>query len=81
MLDANVSFGQAGAYIDLASGVGGFLLGFDANGDQISDATFELPDMAAGEIANLYAASEGPTISLVAQMTSGEILRIENIAP
>ena len=81
MLDANVSFGQAGEYIELTSGVGGFLLGLDANDDQVADATFELPDMAAGEIANLYAASEGPTISLVAQMTSGEILRIENIAP
>ncbi|HHH29017.1 MAG TPA: DUF4397 domain-containing protein [Polyangiaceae bacterium] len=81
MLDANVSYGQAGEYIDLTSGVGGYLLGFDANGDQISDATFELPDMAAGEISNLYAVSEGPTISLVAQMTSGEVLRIENIAP
>lgn len=81
MLDANVSFGQAGAPVDLTSGVGGFLLGFDANGDQISDATFELPDMAAGEIANLYAVSEGPTISLVTQMTSGEVLRLENIAP
>jgi hypothetical protein len=81
MLDANISFGQSGAPLELTSGMGGYLLGFDANGDEEPEGLFELPDMAAGEIANLYAVSDGPAISLAVQLTEGEVIHIENIAP
>lgn len=74
----NVGFGVAGEAADLPAGA--YAIGFDVDADAVPDLTFELPELAAGSIANLFAVNDG-SVFLLAQFADGTTARIDPIVP
>jgi hypothetical protein len=52
----NVDFGVAGDALDIPAGA--YTLGFDVDDDASPDVIFELPELAAGTIANVFAIND-----------------------
>lgn len=71
----DVDFGVAGGYLDLPAGA--YTLGFDVDNDATPDVVFELPALAAGTVANVFAVTEGSTVFLLAQLQDGTLARID----
>jgi hypothetical protein len=83
LLDQNISYGDVGELVSLATGAS-YVIGLDANGDDAAEAYFQLPDMPEGEVANLFATSQGPdTVSLFSLLSSGDVITVEgtSVAP
>lgn len=74
VLYADVDFGVAGGYLDLPAGT--YTIGFDVDNDATPDVVFDLPALAAGTVANVFAVSQGGSVFLVAQLQDGTIARI-----
>jgi hypothetical protein len=72
----DVAFGAAGEYIDLPAAA--YTLGFDVDNDASPDVVFELPELAAGTIANVYAVTDSAgALSLRPQLEDGTVVTIE----
>jgi hypothetical protein len=71
----NVGFGGAGTYLDLPAGA--LTLGFDVDDDAMPDLIFDVPALAAGTVANVFAVSDAMGVYLLAQMKDGSVVRID----
>ncbi|QQR90774.1 MAG: DUF4397 domain-containing protein [Myxococcales bacterium] len=71
----NVGFGIAGDYLDLPAGA--YTLGIDVDDDANPDLVFELPDLAGGSIANVFAVNDGTDVYLLAQLQDSTVARID----
>lgn len=75
-LEDDLAFGTAGSYADVPAGA--YAVGFDVNEDGIPDATFDLPGLVSGTVANVFAATdEGGSLFLLAQLRDGNTVRID----
>jgi len=76
LLYENVDFGIAGGYLDLP--VDAYTLGFDVNDDASPDVIFDIPELPAGTVANVYAVNDmGGSVFLLAQLEDGSLARID----
>lgn len=75
----NLDFGAAGDALDVPAGA--YTLGIDTDDDAVPDLTFELPELAAGTVANLFAVADDSEVFLLAQLPDGTTLRIDPRAP
>jgi hypothetical protein len=74
LLYENVDFGVAGNSFDLPAGA--YTLGFDVDDDANPDVVFELPELAAGTFANVFAVSDN-AVFLTAQFRNGTLAQIQ----
>ncbi|NNF08319.1 MAG: DUF4397 domain-containing protein [Candidatus Eisenbacteria bacterium] len=75
-LYTNVAFGAVGDYLDLPAGA--YTLGFDLDNDANPDVVFELPDLPAGTVANVFAVTDKDgNVFLQAQLETGAAAKIE----
>ena len=74
-LYSDVDFGDAGDYIDLPAGA--YTLGFDVDEDMMPDVIFEIPALAAGTVANVFAVSDDSGVYLLAQTLESGIVRVD----
>ncbi|HEY3499664.1 MAG TPA: DUF4397 domain-containing protein [Polyangiaceae bacterium] len=75
----NLDFGAAGESLDVPAGA--YVLGVDTDDDAVPDLTFELPELAAGTVANLFAVADGSDVFLLAQLPDGTTVRVDPRAP
>jgi hypothetical protein len=76
LLYENVDFGVAGETIDIPAGA--YTLGFDVDNDMTPDVIFELPSLAAGTIANVFAVNDSSgNVFLNAQFFDSSLARID----
>jgi hypothetical protein len=71
----DVDFGDVADYIELPAGE--YSVGFDVDGDASPDLVFDLPDLSADEVVNLFAVAEGEDVFLIAQLRDGTTARID----
>jgi hypothetical protein len=75
-LYVDFAFGDVGTYLELPAAA--YSLGFDVDDDAVPDLVFELPALAAGVIANLFAVNDnGGAVFLLAQFADGSTARID----
>ncbi len=74
-LYTDVDFGVAGDYLELPAGA--YTLGFDLDNDANPELYFELPALGAGTIANVFATSDDSGVFLLAQLQTGDVVRID----
>ena len=74
-LYTDVDYGVAGAYLDLPAGA--YSLGFDVDDDAVPDLVYDLPALAAGTVANVFAVAEGSDVYLIAQFADGTTAKID----
>jgi hypothetical protein len=71
----NVDFGAVGNYIDLPAGA--YTLGFDVDDDAAPDVVFNLPELPAGTVANVFAVTDAEgALSLKAQLDDSAVASI-----
>ncbi len=70
----DVDFGVAGDALEIPAGT--YTLGIDVDDDASVDLIFELPELAAGTIANLFAVNDGGAVSLTAQFSDSSVASI-----
>jgi hypothetical protein len=75
----NLDFGAAGDALDVPAGA--YTLGIDTDDDAVPDLTFELPELAAGTVANVFAVADGSDVFLLAQLPDGATVRIDPRGP
>jgi hypothetical protein len=75
LLYENVDFGVAGGYTDLTAGA--YTLGFDVDDDASPDLLFDLPALAGGTVANVFAVSDATDVFLLAQLGDGTVARVD----
>jgi len=75
----DLEFGAAGDALDIPAGA--YTLGIDTNDDAMPDLTFELPELAAGTVVNVFAVADESEVFLVAQLPDGATVRIDPRAP
>ena len=73
-LFTQVDFGDVSAYADVPAAA--YVLGFDVDADAVPDLTFDVPELPAGQVANVFAVNDG-AVFLAAQLTEGDIVRID----
>lgn len=73
----NVGFGVAGDEVDLPEGA--YTIGFDVDNDASPDLVFELPSLAAGTHANIFAVADSMGVHLVAQLPDGTTARVDPV--
>ncbi|MFT5585854.1 MAG: hypothetical protein ACI9VR_003447 [Cognaticolwellia sp.] len=71
----DVPFGASATLPDLPSQA--YVIGVDVNEDGVPDLSWNIPALPGGTQANLYAASQGEDIFLVAQLAEGETIRLD----
>jgi hypothetical protein len=72
----DVDFGTAGEYLDIPAAE--YTLGIDLDDDGLPEVRFDLPALASGTIANIFAATDARgSVFLLAQLRDGNTLRIE----
>lgn len=69
----NVPLAAAGQYYDLPAGA--YSVGFDVDNDASPDVSFDLPELPAGTIANVFAVNDG-AVKLIAQLWDGTTAEI-----
>ncbi len=74
-LYSDVDFGVAGEYLDLPAAA--YTLGIDVDDDMVPELIFEIPALAAGTVANVFAVSDDSGVYLLAQTLESGILRID----
>jgi hypothetical protein len=75
----NLDFGAAGNALDVPAGA--YALGIDTNDDAVPDLTFELPELAAGTVANVFAVASEGDVFLLAQLPDGTTVRVDPRGP
>lgn len=71
----NLAFGTAGDYIDVPAGA--YTLSFDVDENGIADASFDVPGLVSGTVANVFAATDSAgALFLLAQLRDGNTVRI-----
>ncbi|MFW6050754.1 MAG: DUF4397 domain-containing protein [Myxococcota bacterium] len=75
VLYEDVAFGDVGDYLDLPAAA--YSIGFDVDDDAEPDLVFDLPDLPAGTVANVFAVSSGSDVFLIAQLEDGTVARID----
>jgi hypothetical protein len=75
MLLDDLPFGGIATLPDLPSAA--YVIGVDGDQDGTPDLTWSIPQLPGGTEANLYAASQGEDVFLVAQLTEGETIRLD----
>jgi len=75
VLNDDILLGTAGPYGELP--VGEYVLGIDLNDDRVPEASYEIPALPAGTIANVFAVAELDAVYLVAQLNDGTTVRID----
>jgi hypothetical protein len=75
----DVGYGVAGDALDLPAGA--YTLGLDVDNDAVPDLLFDLPALAAGTIANVFAVSDADGAFLLAQLGDGSVARIDPREP
>jgi hypothetical protein len=77
ILYENVDFGVAGDYLDLPAAA--YTLGFDLDDDATPDVIFDVPSLAAGTVANVFAVNDNMgSVSLQAQLEDGSLVQIDH---
>jgi hypothetical protein len=71
----NLATGAVGDAVDVPAGA--YTVGIDVDDDATPDLTFDLPDLAAGTVANAYAVNDGDDVFLIAQLPDGATARID----
>lgn len=72
----NVDFGGAGEYLELPAAA--YALGLDANEDARPDFIFDLPALAEGTVANIFAVRDtAGAVYLLAQLDDSTLVKIE----
>jgi hypothetical protein len=72
----NVDFGAAGDYLELPAA--SYALGLDANEDARADFIFDLPALAGGTVANIFAVRDGAgQVYLLAQLADSSLVKID----
>jgi hypothetical protein len=67
--------GATGDYLELPADA--YQVGIDTNDDATPDLLFNLPDLPAGEVVNIFAINDGGTVFLLAQLFNGMTVRID----
>jgi hypothetical protein len=75
----DLDFGAAGNALDVPAGA--YALGIDTNDDAVPDLTFELPELAAGTVANVFAVASEGDVFLLAQLPDGTTVRVDPRGP
>jgi hypothetical protein len=73
-LYTDVGFGAVGEYLELPAAP--YTVGFDVDEDAVPDLVFEIPELPAGTIANLFAVNDG-SVHLLAQLADDTVVRID----
>jgi hypothetical protein len=77
ILYENVDFGVAGDYLDLPAAA--YTLGFDLDDDATPDVIFDVPSLAAGTVANVFAVNDNMgSVTLQAQLEDGSLVQIDS---
>jgi hypothetical protein len=76
LLWENLSYGHAGAWVDLPAATPCTLL-LDGNNDGAPDASFQTPAFASGTVATLYVVATPTAFYLVVQDADGTLTRID----
>jgi hypothetical protein len=71
----NVEFGDVAPYVELP--VAAYSVGFDVDGDSVPDVVFDVPELPAGTIVNVFAVSSDADVFLIAQLADGTTVRID----
>ena len=71
----NVPFGASATLPDLPSQA--YIIGVDVDEDGTPDLTWNIPALPGGTQANLYAASQGEEVFLIAQLSEGNTIRLD----
>jgi hypothetical protein len=71
----DVPFGASATLDDLPSQA--YRIGVDVDEDGVPDLSWSIPALPGGTQANLYAASQGQDVFLVAQLAEGETIRLD----
>ncbi|MFW6090072.1 MAG: DUF4397 domain-containing protein, partial [Gemmatimonadota bacterium] len=79
LLFENVDFGDAADPLDLA--VRDYAFGLDTNDDQLMDATFDVPALSGGILANFYAVTDESGPFILGHLPTGETVRIDPRGP
>jgi hypothetical protein len=73
---SNVDTGTAAEPLDVVAGA--YTLGVDVDNDEKPDLYFELPELSAGTLANVYVTQDNAgSVFMVAQLPDGSITRID----
>jgi hypothetical protein len=73
---ADLDFGTAGEALDLDAGA--YTVGIDVDDDETPDLTFELPELDAGTVVNVFAVADSDeNVFLIAELPSGDTARID----
>lgn len=75
----DLGFGTDGGFVELPAGQ--YSLGLDLDDDRVPEAVFQLPHLAAGTIANLFAVADPTAVYLIAQLADGSTLRVDSTHP
>src|SRR5262249_49533889 len=76
MLVDNLDFGVATDYLEIPAGA--YSLGLDADGDARPDFIFDVPGLAEGTVANIFAVRDSSgAVYLLAQLADSQIVKIE----
>lgn len=76
-LYTDVDFGDVTDYAELDGGA--YSVGFDLDADAEPDVVFDLPDIDAGEVVNVFAVADGEEVFLIAQLRDGSTVRIDPV--
>lgn len=76
-LYVDVPYGATGDYLDIPAGA--YTIGFDVDNDAVPDLTYTLPELPAGEVANIFAVNDA-SVFLLAQLSDGTVARV-NASP
>lgn len=71
----DLDFGDAGDALDVPAGA--YSLGIDTDDDAVPDLTFDLPELEAGTVANVFAVADEGDVFLLAQLPDGATARID----
>jgi hypothetical protein len=72
----DLDFGTAGEALDLDAGA--YTVGIDVDDDEMPDLTFELPDLDAGTVVNVFAVADSDeNVFLIVELPSGDTARID----
>lgn len=75
----DVDFGAAGDSIDVPAGA--YSVGIDVDDDAVPDLAFDLPEIPAGTLVNLFAVADDADVFLLAQLPDGSTVRIDARGP
>ena len=80
MLYENLSYGQVGNYMDIGEGT--YTLGIDIDNDTNPDMTFDMPQLNAGAVVNVFVVKDNDGIYLLGQTEDGSVTKImpQNVA-